>query len=122
LDGLTFDSFTGHLWATVRDSQQLLEIDPANLANFTLHATGDPAIHLDGISTDNAGNLFYTSNSTGLIYEYNILSASIVYRSPIIVGLDDIAPLAGLGGGVPEPASLSLLAIGIGGFMIRRRR
>jgi len=126
LDGLTYDPTTGFLFATERDSSKLLKIDPTNLNSTTeinfVDSFGQPVSQIDGLEADGLGNLFIASNVTQRIYEYRISDGAIIYTSPIINGLDDLAPVVGFGSQTPEPASLSLLAVGVSGLMLRRSR
>ena len=122
LDGLTYDGFTGHLWATDEDASALIEINPNTLTTVThplpTNASGG-AMLPDGLCGDSAGRLWYASRGDFNIYEYNITggTSSIVVN---INGLDDLAPASGLGSPSPEPASMSLLALVIP--LLRRRR
>jgi hypothetical protein len=123
LDGLTYDGFTGHLWATDESAGALIEINPNTLAT-TVHPL--PANALgggmlpDGLCGDSAGKLWYASRGDFNIYQYNITAAT----STMIVninGLDDLAPVSGLGA-MPEPSTLTLGALAIPLLLRRRRR
>jgi hypothetical protein len=82
---------------------------------------------LDGIESDGQGNIFVASYSVG-IYQFDIASGT--FGNFISVpGIDDIAPLVGLGGpqqeAVPEPSSLALLGLGtadLAAWRWRRRK
>jgi hypothetical protein len=122
LDGLTYDGFTGHLWATDESAGALIEIDPTTLTTTThflpANAVGG-AMLPDGLCGDSAGKLWYASRGDFNIYEYNITggTSSVVVN---INGLDDLAPASGLGS-MPEPAVMSLIGLAIP-LLIRQRR
>ena len=126
LDGLTYDSFTGKLWASDYNNGRLVEIDPTNLNNFTVFKPTGAAIANfgpDGVVADGQGNLFVASRANNTIIEYNIASNTATAVGTV-AGLDDLAPASGLGASVPEPSSTVLC--GIGGlialaYRLRRR-
>jgi hypothetical protein len=127
LDAMTYDPFTGHLWTTDEDSSSLIEADPNNLATgFTVHplpanASGFP-LKPDGICGDGLGKLWFASRGDFNVYQYNISSGT---TTPIvnIFGLDDLAPVAGLGSNPePEPAAISFLGLALPLLHGRRRR
>ena len=75
LDGLTYDSSTGMLWASDYNHGRVVEINPNNLSDFTVFkptgatiANGGP----DGIVSDGQGNLFIASRANNTIIQYNI--------------------------------------------------
>jgi streptogramin lyase len=115
LDGLTYDGFTGHLWATDEDASALIEINPNTLTTVShplpTNSSGG-AMLPDGLCGDSAGKLWYASRGDFNIYEYNITSGT---STPVvnINGLDDLAPVSGLGSPSPEPAALSLIGLAI---------
>jgi hypothetical protein len=123
LDGLTYDGFTGHLWATDEDASALIEINPNTLTTTThflpKNAAGG-AMLPDGLCGDSAGKLWYASRGDFNIYEYGITGGT---STPVvnIFGLDDLAPASGLGSS-PEPSALALTAITIPLLLGRRRR
>lgn len=123
LDGLTYDPYTGHLWATDEDAGALVEFNPNTLTSVTHPLPGTPAgfsILPDGLCGDGAGTLWYASRADFYIYQYDIASGTatpLVY----IYGLDDLAPASGPGAPFPEPASLSLLALAATPLLRRRR-
>ena len=132
LDGLTFDSATGMLFASARQNtppnfggaaSRLLEIDPSNLNSYSLISpAGAPLQGPDGLVSDGLGDL-YIADFSGLV-EYNISTQSGMVVSNL--GFDDIAPASGLGSQpttVPEPSSLAILAASLAGLgLVRRRR
>jgi len=110
LDGLCYDSYTGHLWASSLTSSQLFEIDPSTLT-YTAHAISSPAgfgVSPDGICTDGSGKIWFASRSDFTVYEYDI---NTQLDTPIVAiyGLDDLAPASGPGSIMPEPGSMALI-------------
>lgn len=123
LDAMTYDPYTGHLWTTDEASSMLIEADPNNLATgWTLHplatASGGGVFLPDGVTGNGLGKLWYASRGDFTIYEYDIASG---ISTPIvqIYGLDDLAPVTGLGS--PEPTTIMLLGLAAP-IACRRRR
>jgi DNA-binding beta-propeller fold protein YncE len=117
LDGLTYDSFTGMLFATDYNNGRIVSIDP-NTLHFTIltpTGAGIPGNGPDGITSDGAGNLFLASRNNGEVVEYNIASNLATNIAPIN-GLDDLAPASGLGSSVPEPGAFFMLSAGLLGL------
>ena len=124
LDGLTYDPYSGMLFASSLLGNLVYEIDPNNLSNVSILGGSRPVTILgpDGITTDGLGNIFVASSSSdgdSHIYQFNLPSNTLT-QGPMVVGLDDLAPASGPGSAVPEPACLSLVAMGA--FLLRRRR
>lgn len=98
-DGLTYDSYTGHLWASfdcyankpcpvvngVSLGSGLIEI-PTDLSTFTEFQSGNIVLP-DGIVSDGNGNL-YTGAGLARVTEYNIPTNTIV-KSIKAPGVDD---------------------------------
>lgn len=128
LDGLTFDPSTGKLFASDYNNGRIFEFDPNNLSAsptiITPMISGNDALSQpDGIDADGNGNLFIASRNNGEVVEYS-LGTTTTTDLAFISGLDDLAPVAGLGSlnTVPEPASLPLLAAGLAAAAWLRRK
>lgn len=110
-DGMTFDATTGMLYVA-SDGGGFYTI-PTDLSSATFTpVTGSPVF--DGIASAGNDLYFAVRNQDGLLYDLS--TNSVIEISPSIPGADDIAPVAGLGSpppAVPEPASLSILGIGL---------
>jgi DNA-binding beta-propeller fold protein YncE len=126
-DGLTFDPDTGKLYVS-SDGGGFYTL-PTDLSGATFTSVpGSPVF--DGIAS--AGNLLYfvVRGQGGLVYNLN--TGLITEVSPTIGGADDIAPVAGLGSGVPppttpaaavpEPSGLVLLGAGLAVLAMRAVR
>ena len=95
LDGLTYDSYTGRLWASdvgsgtncASGANCLVEI-PTDLSSFTFFQPGAiPAP--DGIISDGKGNLFVGAGAA-VAMQYNILTDSVV-KTVKVPSIDDVA-------------------------------
>jgi sugar lactone lactonase YvrE len=123
LDGLTYDSFTGKLFASDYNNGRIVEINPTTLAFSFLTPSGAALSQPDGITSDGQGNLFVASRANAHVIEYNIAGNSATVIGTIN-GLDDLAPASGLGSNAtPEPCSMLMFGAGVLGlWTVRRRR
>ena len=120
-DGITFDPVSGALWVSDRSGNALFKV-PTDLTSSTVFAAGLIPLP-DGLESDGSGNIFVAASGTN-VYEYNI-AGNIVTQENAVPGLDDLAPLTGLGAPTPEPGSLLLFGSGfltIAGYFRRRPR
>ena len=115
------------LWASDYNNGRIVEINPNNLSQFTVFkptgatiADGGP----DGIVSDGQGRLFIASRANSTIIQYDI-ATNTATAVGTIDGLDDLAPVSGLGAPVvPEPSSMLVVIVGGLGMMaygLRRR-
>jgi sugar lactone lactonase YvrE len=107
LDGLTYDSFSGFLYASDYNNGKILKINPNTLTFTDLTPLGAALNQPDGITSDGLGNLYIASRNNATVIQYNIATNTDTAIA-MINGLDDLAPAAGLGAPVPEPSSLVL--------------
>ncbi len=121
LDGLTFDSFTGHLFASSLFGNQICEYNPSNLVSGPVACSAANSVpNPDGIAADGLGNIFVAARGDFNIYQFTTaLGAPTAVAN--VFGLDDLAPVSGLGSNVPEPASGLLVAAGLLGLGAVRR-
>jgi sugar lactone lactonase YvrE len=106
LDGLTYDPFSGLLYATSILGNTLYSIDPTNLATVhNLGSIGGP----DGLTADSNGLLYIASRDDSSIHSYNVATQAFTTLTNV-PGLDDLAPASGLGSGnnAPEPGTWAL--------------
>jgi len=125
LDGLTYDSFTGRLYAASAHSSSIFSIDPNTLLVTSLLATLPNSAAADGIVSDGAGNLFIAGRDS-VLYQYTFANNSLRPTVTIPDGTSiDLAPLSGLGAAVPEPSSLLMSGLSASILLVdygRRRR
>jgi sugar lactone lactonase YvrE len=114
LDGLTFDSTTGTLW--VGSENGAIWQVPKSLLSETSFAAGS----IDGLEADGKGNI-YLANFGSNVQEFNIATDTLTNLTSV-PGLDDLAPVSGLGSPTPEPGTLLLFGGGLLGIVGRLRR
>jgi streptogramin lyase len=89
LDGLTYDSYTGQLWATdVGVGANCLVEIPTDLSDFKFFQVGNMATP-DGVISDGKGNL-YVGVNLARIYTYNIATDTIT-KQVKVKNVDDVA-------------------------------
>ncbi len=125
LDGLTFDPYSGRLFATSLSGNTVYSINPNNLNDvidvLALMNTSLPGP--DGIRSDGLGNIFIASSDgqgDGHVYQLDLINNTLTQKN-YVAGLDDLAPLLI----VPEPSALSLIVFGLGALApiaLARRR
>jgi len=116
LDGLTFDPFTGLLYASSKFGNAIYSIDPTTLATNNVGAIGQP----DGLTSDSNGLLYVTSRDDFNIHSFNVTQQFTTLTN--VPGLDDLAPASGLGSGQAAPEPSTLLLIGCGLTLVGLRR
>jgi hypothetical protein len=88
-DGLTYDSYTGELWAAdVGVGANCLVEIPTNLSTYTLYQVGNIPTP-DGLISDGQGNLYIGVNLVK-VYEYNIPTNTIT-KIVKVKSVDDVA-------------------------------
>jgi len=118
LDGLTYDPYSGLLYASSLFGNKIYSIDPNNLNNVQdvtakLGVVPGP----DGITSDGVGDIFVASSDSlgdSHVYQLNLISDTLTMET-YVPGLDDLAPAAGPGS-FPTPdngSSLGLLCVGL---------
>ena len=119
LDGLTYNPTTGFLYAT-NGTNNILQIDPRNLTekSITLSGSGIASpLNLDGIEATQNGNLIIANYYNNMLEYYTASNTTtVVAGNSIANGIDDVAPLVGLGSaisGAPEPGTFALFGTGI---------
>ena len=103
LDGMTFDSFTNSIWVGANNAA-LVKL-ALGLGSATTYSPANLGT-VDGVAADGSGHI-YTANFLNSISKYDITgnTASVIASTP---GIDDLAPVSGLGAPVPEPGSILL--------------
>jgi DNA-binding beta-propeller fold protein YncE len=92
LDGLTFDPYTGQLWAAdVGTPYNCLVEIPTDLSSFTLFQQGKLS-NPDGLVADGNGSIFVSS--AGNVYHYNIATDQLLTKLKLR-GVDDVAMVPG---------------------------
>jgi DNA-binding beta-propeller fold protein YncE len=119
LDGLTYDSFSGFLYAADYNNGRLVKINPNTLAFTFLTPLGAALSQPDGVTSDGMGKLYLASRGNAHVIEYDI-ATNTATNIATINGLDDLAPASGFGAAVPEPSAL--LLAGVGGLALLARR
>jgi len=137
--GIAFDPYTGDLILAggTGTSSHVTQINPSNFQIVSDLVVPFSVTMLDQIAVDGKGHLFVTDNGNFagnlpagipgqlffLDYSQSKLVNSVSNFSAITtmpLGLDDIAPLSGLGS-IPEPASLAFLCFGAFALLRCRR-
>jgi hypothetical protein len=120
---LSYDSFTGDI--VYAAGTEFGQYDPTT-GTFSTSASfaGE---EFDQSAIDGNGHLFLASNTGDMVFvDYdgtgNVANPSDFTATRFInTNLDDFAPLSGPGAQTPEPATLTLLGMGLAGFIARRR-
>jgi streptogramin lyase len=120
LDGLTYDPYSGMLFACSLFGNKVYEIDPNNLNNYsdiTLRL-GGTIRGPDGIAADGLGNIWIASSSAlgdSHIYQLDLI-ANTITQNAYVPGLDDVAVVP-----TPEPSTFALIGLGLACFLRLRK-
>jgi DNA-binding beta-propeller fold protein YncE len=109
-DGLTFDPFSGELWSAGGSGLLFaIKTDLSSLQQFS-----GPCFRWDGVVADGKGNIDIAGAGCNNMYQFNIASSTFTKLADT-PGIDDLAPLVGLGAppAVPEPSTLFLIVSGL---------
>ena len=117
LDGLTYDPVSNLLYAANGGCMQTF-----NPTTLMAGACVGSFANIDGLESDGKGNILVADVGAGVVGIYNIAAgtSNTLFSAP---GLDDIAPVAGLGAPTPEPGTLVMFGSGAIGLacLIRRK-
>jgi sugar lactone lactonase YvrE len=121
LDWLTYDSFSGRLYASSLYGNNVLSINPNNLNDVQdvtskLGTIPGP----DGITSDGIGNIFIAAGVDEHVYQLDLINNTLTQKN-YVYGLDDLAPASGLGS-IPEPSGMALAGLGLAALFISRGR
>ena len=92
LEGITFDGYTGQLFATSNAGQVLYEVTTDLSTITTISFTAEPVLH--GIVSDSKGNLYVVgaNGTTSFVLQYSIITGTEQTLNNI-AGLEDIAQI-----------------------------
>ena len=90
LDGLTYDSFTGFLYATSKVGSVIYKINPATLAATLVPGSNIPTP--DGLFSDNNGLLYIAARGDSHVYSFN-LTTNTATQLTLVPGIDDLGGL-----------------------------